>query len=89
MDKTALTLPAFGEMEPERVLAMDDLFAVVSDTFPVSPGHALVIPRRALTRFQELNATERVRLLEWVDWAQEHLSGGDGRSTGGRSRVRR
>jgi len=65
-----LTLPAFGLIEPERVLAADDLFAVVSDKFPVSPGHTLVIPRRALTRFQELKASEKLRLLERVDWAQ-------------------
>jgi len=70
---TALTLPAFGSIELERVLAVDDLFAVVSDKFPVSPGHALIIPRRPLTRFQELTATEKSRLLEWVDWVQSRL----------------
>ena len=52
---------------------MDDLFAVVSDKFPVSPGHTLIIPRRPLTRFQELTATEKSRLLEWVEWTQRHL----------------
>ena len=70
---TELTLPAFGLIEPGRVLATDDLFAVVSDKFPVSPGHTLIIPRRALTRFQELNALEKSRLLEWVAWAQSRL----------------
>lgn len=68
-----ITLPEFGVIEPERVLAVDDLFAVVSDKFPVSPGHTLIIPCRALTRFQELNAAERIKLLDWVDWAQKHL----------------
>jgi hypothetical protein len=68
-----VTLPAFGAIEPERVLAVDDLFAVVSDKFPVSPGHTLIIPRRALTRFQELDAAEKFRLLEWVEWAQTRL----------------
>ena len=68
-----LNLPAFGLIEPERVLASDDLFAVVSDKFPVSPGHTLIIPRRALTRFQELNADEKLRLLKWVEWAQDRL----------------
>jgi diadenosine tetraphosphate (Ap4A) HIT family hydrolase len=70
---TALTLPAFGLIELERVLAVDDLFAVVSDKFPVSPGHTLIIPRRPLTRFQELTAAEKARLLEWVEWTQAHL----------------
>ncbi|MFZ0826628.1 MAG: HIT family protein [Verrucomicrobiia bacterium] len=68
-----LNLPAFGQIESERVLAMDDLFAVVSDKFPVSPGHTLIIPRRAQTRFHELNAAEKLRLLEWVEWVQERL----------------
>jgi diadenosine tetraphosphate (Ap4A) HIT family hydrolase len=68
-----VTLPAFGAIEPERVLAVDDFFAVVSDKFPVSPGHTLIIPGRALTRFQELDAAEKLRLLEWVEWAQRRL----------------
>ena len=68
-----LTLPVFGLIEPERVLATDELFAVVSDKFPVSLGHMLIIPRRPLTRFRELNAAEKSCLLEWVEWAQRHL----------------
>ena len=68
-----VTLPAFGVIEQARVLAADDLFAVVSDKFPVSPGHTLIIPRRPLTRFQELNAAEKSRLMEWVAWTQERL----------------
>jgi diadenosine tetraphosphate (Ap4A) HIT family hydrolase len=68
-----LTLPVFGLIEPERVLAKDDLFAAVRDKFPVSPGHTLIIPRRPLTRFRELNAAEKSCLLEWVEWAQRHL----------------
>ena len=70
---TEVMLPAFGAIERERVLAVDELFAVVNDKFPVSPGHTLIIPRRALTRFQELSAAERLRLMEWVDWAQNRL----------------
>jgi diadenosine tetraphosphate (Ap4A) HIT family hydrolase len=42
----------------------------MSDKFPVSPGHMLMIPRRQLMRFRELTAVEKSRLLEWVDWAQ-------------------
>ena len=38
-----LTLPAFGDIEPSRVLASDDLFAVIQDKFPISPGHAIII----------------------------------------------
>ncbi len=66
-------LPAFGVIEPERVLAVDDLFAVVKDKFPVTPGHSLIIPRRTAKRFQELHASEKMRLLELVEWTQRHL----------------
>jgi diadenosine tetraphosphate (Ap4A) HIT family hydrolase len=70
-----LVLPAFGVIERERVLRVDELFAVVRDKFPVTPGHTLIIPRRSVGRFSELNAPERVRLVELVDWAQRHLAG--------------
>ncbi|MFZ1074142.1 MAG: HIT family protein [Verrucomicrobiia bacterium] len=66
-------MPAFGLIEPERVLATDELFAVVGDKFPVSPGHTLIIPHRPLTRFRELKAAEKSRLLELVEWTQRHL----------------
>jgi diadenosine tetraphosphate (Ap4A) HIT family hydrolase len=69
-----LALPAFGLIEPERVLSQDELFAVVLDKFPVTPGHTLIVPRRAVLRFAELNASERARLLELVEWVQRHLA---------------
>jgi diadenosine tetraphosphate (Ap4A) HIT family hydrolase len=72
-ERAALELPAFGAIEYERVLALDDLFAVVWDKYPLAPGHTLIIPRRPVQRFRDLTAPEKVRLLEWVDWAQQHL----------------
>ena len=67
-------LPAFGLVEAERVLAHDDLFAVVRDKYPISPGHTLIIARRAIARFQDLTALEKERLVFWVERAQQHLS---------------
>ena len=69
-----LILPAFGLVEAERVVAHDDLFAVVRDKFPISPGHTLLIARRAVAQFQDLTAGEKARLLEWIDWTQQHLA---------------
>jgi len=69
-----LMLPAFGEIEAARLLALDDLFAVVSDKYPVSPGHTLIIARRPVVRFRELTGAEKARLLVWIDWTQEHLA---------------
>jgi len=70
---TPLALPVFGEIETSRVLALDDLFAVVSDKFPVSPGHTLIIARRPVARFRDLTAAEKARLLVWIGWTQENL----------------
>jgi len=70
-----LMLPAFGVIEAERVLAQDELFAVVRDKYPVTPGHTLIIPKRAVKRFRELTETEQSRLMKWVGWTQEFLTG--------------
>ena len=69
----SLTLPVFREIEPSRILAVDDLFAVVSDKFPISPGHTLIVARRPVARFQELTSAEKARLVAWIDWTQQHL----------------
>ena len=68
------TLPAFGEIEPARLVAVDDLFAVVQDKFPISAGHTIIIARRPVARFQELTPAEKARLLVWIDWTQQHLA---------------
>src|SRR5262245_31368455 len=69
-----VTLPCFGEIEASRVLALDDLFAVVSDKFPISPGHTLIIARRAVARFREPTGAEKRRLRAWIGWPQHHLA---------------
>jgi diadenosine tetraphosphate (Ap4A) HIT family hydrolase len=69
-----LKLPAFGEIEIARLLAADELFAVVQDKYPISPGHTLIIACRPVVRFQELTAAEKARLVVWIDWTQEHLA---------------
>jgi diadenosine tetraphosphate (Ap4A) HIT family hydrolase len=58
------------------LLALDDLFVVVVDKFPVSAGHTLIIARRPVSRFQELTGAEKARLLVWIDWTQQHLTAG-------------
>jgi diadenosine tetraphosphate (Ap4A) HIT family hydrolase len=56
------------------VLAVDELFAVVRDKFPVTPGHTLIIARRAVARFQELTVPEKERLFFWIDSTQKRLA---------------
>lgn len=67
------TLPGFGALEAERILAEDDLFVVAADRYPVSPGHTLVIAIRPVARFRDLREREKLRLLHWLDWTVNHL----------------
>jgi diadenosine tetraphosphate (Ap4A) HIT family hydrolase len=50
----------FGSIEQERLLAEDDLFIVVRDKYPVSPGHTLIIVKRVVVRFHELTSVDSV-----------------------------
>lgn len=57
-----------GTVEPECIVAEDDLFVVASDRYPVSPGHTIIIVKRVVARFEGLSAEEKVRLMHWIDW---------------------
>lgn len=48
-------------------------FLAVPDAFPVSPGHTLVVPRRHVSSFFDLTASERRTLLELLDSVKSHL----------------
>jgi diadenosine tetraphosphate (Ap4A) HIT family hydrolase len=67
------TVPSFGGIEPDRILSEDDLFVTIKDKYPVSPGHSLIIAKRAVPRFNDLSAEERSRLMSWIDWCVAHL----------------
>lgn len=45
----------------------------MGDRYPVTPGHTLIIPKRAVRRLGELSPAERSRLMEWVVWVQDRL----------------
>ena len=63
----------FGAIERERVLSEDELFILVRDKYPVSPGHCLIIVKRVVERFGELTVEEKARLPHWIDWSISHL----------------
>lgn len=63
----------FGDIERDRVMAEDELFIVAKDKYPLSPGHSLIIVKRVVARFSDLNADEKTRLMSWIDWCIAHL----------------
>ncbi len=71
--RKSVTLPVFGLVEAERIIARDKLFVVIRDKYPVSNGHCLIIPRRNVARFQELTPREEIRMLRWAAWTQNYL----------------
>jgi superfamily II DNA or RNA helicase/diadenosine tetraphosphate (Ap4A) HIT family hydrolase len=48
-------------------LAANDSAFVIADRFPVSPGHALVVPRRMIATWWEASDKERADMLALVD----------------------
>ena len=48
-------------------LAANDHAFVIADRFPVSPGHALVVPRRAIATWWEASDDERADILALID----------------------
>jgi diadenosine tetraphosphate (Ap4A) HIT family hydrolase len=72
-EPSPVSIPGFGFVGPERIMAKDDLFLVAADKYPVSPGHTLLILKRPAARFSDLTHEEKTRLIHWLDWSIEHL----------------
>jgi len=68
-----MMVPVFDSAEPERILARDRWFVVIRDKYPLTEGHCLIIPRRAVVRFQDLRPSEKGLLVDWIGWTQGYL----------------
>jgi diadenosine tetraphosphate (Ap4A) HIT family hydrolase len=63
----------FCYLPAERILGGNEHGWITRDACPVSPGHALVIPKRHLGSFFELSAVERDALLDLLTTARDQL----------------
>ena len=55
----------FCKVEAEReIIASTSLSIAFSDSFPVSPGHALIVPRRHVASFFDLTDDEKQDILK-------------------------
>jgi len=63
----------FLEIPPSEWLASNSSAFAITDRFPVSPGHALVVPRRLIGTWWEATEVERVDMLALVDEVKHQL----------------
>ena len=52
----------FSSIPKEKVLYHDEYFFIIEDSFPVSPGHLLIISNEVKTDYFELSAIEQSEL---------------------------
>src|SRR5215472_5183944 len=64
--------PFLAVSASEWLVANDSAF-VIADRFPVSPGHALVVPRRVIATWWEATDDERADILALVDETKRRL----------------
>lgn len=67
-----MTCP-FCQLPPERIQFSNLHGVVIRDGFPISPGHTLIIPRRHVGSFFDINANERDALFALLDEAKRRL----------------
>jgi diadenosine tetraphosphate (Ap4A) HIT family hydrolase len=63
----------FCTLPDERIVDQNDLALVIRDGFPVSPGHTLVIPKRHVGSFFELNEEEIASMMALLKRAKSVL----------------
>ena len=60
----------FCTLSAERIVLANELAVVIRDSFPVSPGHMLIIPRRHVGSFFDVTGDEREAMLALLDSAK-------------------
>jgi diadenosine tetraphosphate (Ap4A) HIT family hydrolase len=63
----------FCPVKDREILAEHRLAAAITDSFPLTRGHSLVVPRRHVASFFELTTEERAAILELLDKAKAVL----------------
>lgn len=63
----------FCTLTDDRIISESDYTITTRDGFPVSEGHTLIIPKRHVQSFFELQAIEKAAVLQALDVAKEAL----------------
>ena len=57
----------FCRIDRSRVAWSSSLVMALWDAFPISPGHALIVPRRHVEKWSDLTAQEKAAIIEGLD----------------------
>lgn len=63
----------FCALPQARIVMANDLAIAIRDSFPVSPGHMLIIPKRHIATFFDTSDEERLSMFELLDRAKRSL----------------
>ena len=63
----------FCKLSKDRIIAETELTRTIRDSYPISPGHTLIIPKRHVTSFFFVTDDERNELLNALKQAQQVL----------------
>ncbi len=66
----------FLERPESDWIASNELAFAIEDRYPVSPGHALVVPRRLIATWFEASREERQAIFDLVDEVKRLLDAG-------------
>jgi diadenosine tetraphosphate (Ap4A) HIT family hydrolase len=70
---TASAACPFCPVKDREVIASHALAVAVTDSFPLTKGHSLIVPRRHVASFFELTPDERFAMLGLLDEAKAAL----------------
>ncbi len=63
----------FCTLDPTRILTSNTHAFAIMDGFPISPGHALIIPKRHIASLFEAAKDERDALFDLVEQVRQQL----------------
>ena len=72
MDNSNTSCP-FCSPAVDRIFYMDSVVAGLWDGYPVSPGHALIVPRRHVASWFDATADEKFAVIEGLELAKREI----------------
>lgn len=63
----------FCSLQPNRIRYENDVFYIIRDGFPISPGHTLILSKEHISSLFELHPEAFLALHDAIQWAKSDL----------------